>query len=582
MPSRRTLVRVVVASCSLLLLSGATARAQQCNTDDLLSRGTAAYNELPASVTLLDAPKFSEALGYLYAYEQCMNRKGRPVDVQTQAALDWMLRNIAAMSSGKADEFFRSDEELHDRGMAMYRKTRASESEGVVWDVPAFLSAATNLFAYRQVAPHPSADASSAHAWLVQAQGRLVKSAGKGDNAHSPDTWLPRGNRPGAAGVAREEGAHSSKTERPTRARPPTRAMPSPAPPPPPPPSPGPATPGGETSSQPHADADSSVEVPVFFATSRAATGATPPNGMFGGGRDNRPLHYGTVSISIPPGHRPGELERPGRLLFFFHRSENPAKHVLISRLDTLAADEWLRRVQQTVARSSEKEMLVYVHGYNVPFDDAMRRAGQLGYDLGYENGTIAAFSWPSLGNPAEYEADAANAEWTGPALERFLTRLADSTGAQRISVIAHSMGNRALASVLRTFASRSQPAFSELVLAAPDLDADVFEQQIAPILGKSARHATLYVSADDRALALSGRLHENLRAGSGGPHIFGLTELDIIDATNVPAGSIDHSYYAENKEVLDDIFMLVRRGLPPEKRNLKKVAPYDHAWRLP
>jgi esterase/lipase superfamily enzyme len=581
MPSRRTLVRAVVASCSLLLLYSATAGAQQCDTDDLLSRGTVAYNELPANVTLLDAPKFSEALGYLYAYEQCMNRKRQSVDAQTQAALGWMLRNIAAMSSGKADEF-RSDEQLHDRGMAMYRKTRASESDGVVWDVPAFLSAATNLFAYGQVAPHPDADATSAHAWLVQSQGRLVKSAGRGDDPRSPDGWLPSGKRPGAAGVARDEAVHRSRAERPTRARPPTRAMPSPAPPPPPPPAPASATPGGETSAQPHTDADSSVEVPVFFATSRAATGAAAPDGMFGGDRDNRPLHYGQVSISIPPNHRPGELERPGRLLFFFHRSENPAKHVLISRLDTLNADEWLRRVQQTVASSSEKEMLVYLHGYNVPFDDAMRRAGQLGYDLGYENGTIAAFSWPSLGNPAEYAADAANAEWTGPALERFLTRLADSTGAQRISVIAHSMGNRALASVLRTFASRSQPAFSELVLAAPDLDADVFEQQIAPILGKSARHSTLYVSADDRALDLSRRLHEHLRAGSGGPRIFGLTELDIVDATNVPAGSIDHSYYAENKEVLDDIFMLVRRGLPPEQRNLRKVAPYDHAWRLP
>jgi esterase/lipase superfamily enzyme len=324
------------------------------------------------------------------------------------------------------------------------------------------------------------------------------------------------------------------------------------------------------------------VRIPVYFATSRAATGHAPPNGVFGGDRDRGPLHYGVATVSIPPGHRPGELERPGTILFFIHRSENPQKHVVIAHLDTLTSDDWLRDVQGHVGGTAEKDILVYIHGYNVPFDDAMRRAGQLGYDLGYEAGTVAAFSWPSHGSAAEYAADAANAEWTAPGLERFLTRLADSTGAQRIAVIAHSMGNRALAGVLRSFASRSAPAFSELVLAAPDLDADVFQEQIAPILGKAARHSTLYVSSGDRALGISTRLHEQLRAGLGGARMFDLQQLDVVDASNVPAGALDHSYYAENKEVIDDIFMVVRRGLPPEQRNLRKYPQYQHAWRLP
>lgn len=345
---------------------------------------------------------------------------------------------------------------------------------------------------------------------------------------------------------------------------------------------PGPRHTRARTSARGDDEPEPSVEVPVYFATSRARTGAAPPNGVFGGDRDRRALNYGVVSISIPPGHRPGELERPGTILWVFHRSENPAKHVVISRLDTLSSTEWLRRVQQKVGATPAKEVLVYVHGYNVPFDDAMRRAGQLGYDLGYENGTITAFSWPSKGSAADYAADVASAEWTAPSLEQFLARLADSSGAERISVIAHSMGNRALASVLRSFASRTQPAFHELVLAAPDVDADVFEEQIVPILGKSARHSTLYVSSGDQALGLSTRLHAQLRAGVGGARMFGLTELDVVDASKVPAGAIDHSYYAENKEVIDDIFMLVRRGLPPEQRNLKRYPQYTHAWRLP
>jgi hypothetical protein len=63
---------------------------------------------------------------------------------------------------------------------------------------------------------------------------------------------------------------------------------------------------------------------------------------------------------------------------------------------------------------------------------------------------------------------------------------------------------------------------------------------------------------------------------------MFDLQDLDVVDASSVPAGALDHSYYAENKEVIDDIFMLVRRGLRPEQRNLRKYPQYHHAWRLP
>jgi hypothetical protein len=210
MPSRLTLLRAAVASCSLLLFPSAIVRAQKFDTAELLRRGTTAYNALPANVTLLDAPKFGEALGYLYAYEQRMARANARVPAPTQAALGWMLSHMVDMSTGKSDGPPRSDEVLYDRGMKMYRKARASEEAGqrpgekVLWDVPAFLSAATNLFAYLQLASSPRADAATAHEWLVQAQSRLVKSGGKGDDSRAPGRWLPGKRRPGAAAHSRD------------------------------------------------------------------------------------------------------------------------------------------------------------------------------------------------------------------------------------------------------------------------------------------------------------------------------------------------------------------------------------------
>ena len=128
---------------------------------------------------------------------------------------------------------------------------------------------------------------------------------------------------------------------------------------------------------------------------------------------------------------------------------------------------------------------MIFIHGYNVSFEDAARRTGQMAYDLGFD-GAPVFYSWPSQGDVARYTVDENNIEWSTPHLQAFLTDFLQKTEAAKVYLIGHSMGNRGLARAVAGLID-SQPelagASAEIILTAPDIDADVFQQEIAPRL---------------------------------------------------------------------------------------------------
>jgi esterase/lipase superfamily enzyme len=163
------------------------------------------------------------------------------------------------------------------------------------------------------------------------------------------------------------------------------------------------------------------------------------------------------------------------------------------------------------------------------------------------------------------YPADEAAVEATVPHLISFLHELVEGAGAQRVHLVAHSMGNRALTSALRGFEKqRARGSFHQVILTAPDIDAQVFEEQIVPALRPQCARLTLYASSKDRALRASMQFHSYFRAGQSGHEILVLDGLDTIDASRVDTDLLGHGYFAENKAVIDDLFQLVRHSLPP------------------
>ena len=356
-------------------------------------------------------------------------------------------------------------------------------------------------------------------------------------------------------------------------AAPPPAAQPAPPPqtqPAPPPaakPAPPPETaPPPEDSRGPTANGGGAkqkyVEVEVFYATDRARTGKPQPAQYFGSKRGA--LQYGLCSVSIPKRHTRGELESP--VWWKFEFSENPARHVVLLGRTTLEQSAFFDRLRTT---ASARDLLVFVHGFNVTFEDAVRRTAQMAHDLRFP-GVPITYSWPSQGSarPLDYTADEATVEWTEPHLMQFLKDLRARAGAGRIHLIAHSMGNRALTKVLRSIAAESPPVvFNQVILAAPDIDAEVFERDIAPAMLKAAQRVTLYASSDDEALVVSKTVHGYPRAGQSGAQLTLVRGLDTIDASGIDTSLLGHSYFAN--QLVEDIFALLRNGLPPDERRL-------------
>jgi esterase/lipase superfamily enzyme len=159
---------------------------------------------------------------------------------------------------------------------------------------------------------------------------------------------------------------------------------------------------------------------------------------------------------------------------------------------------------------------VVFLHGYNVSFSDAALRAAQIGFDLSIK-GAMAFFSWPSQRTLDGYSADEATIEASGDTIAEFLVDFAAKSGASKIHIIAHSMGNRGLLRAVSRIVSiaerRSEKQFDQIILAAADVDADVFRRD-SGAYSKIARRTTLYVSSRDRAVEASRWLHNYPRAG--------------------------------------------------------------------
>ena len=305
--------------------------------------------------------------------------------------------------------------------------------------------------------------------------------------------------------------------------------------------------------------------VKVFYATDRNRNLDTQPGSLYG--NDRGTFELGICSVSIPRDHRMGELEAPSIWKLEFR--QDPAKHVVLLSVEPHSPDRFFTALHRRVADSAHKEAFVFIHGYNVNFEDAARRTAQMAYDLAFDGAPIL-YSWPSKGQLLLYPVDETNVEWTVPHLKNFLTEVASKSGAGTIHLIAHSMGNRGLTSALQDIAQTQpqpdMPMFRQVVLAAPDIDAGVFKA-LAREIKQAAQRITLYASSNDEALVASKKFHGYPRAGDSGDKIVIVPGIDTIDVSVVDTSLVGHSYYGDNRSMLSDLFNLLRSGSPPDQR---------------
>ncbi|MBL8286983.1 MAG: alpha/beta hydrolase [Rubrivivax sp.] len=325
--------------------------------------------------------------------------------------------------------------------------------------------------------------------------------------------------------------------------------------------------------------------VRVHYATNRKDGGVfAVPDERFGGERGS--LSFGVAQVTIPKTHRVGALEAPSLLRLEFR--PDPTRHVVLTTVEALTHDAWRAEIAKRATALGNAGILVFIHGYNVAFADAARRAGQLSYDLGFAGPTVL-FSWPSRGGLTDYTVDEQSAEWSIPDMRDVLASLATVAPGTPVYVIAHSMGNRVLTRGFKSLLDqdpRKLAAFRQIVLAAPDIDADVFRREIGPaILGKGPR-VTLYASSNDKALVASRKVHGGYkRLGESGDGIVVMSGLDTVDASNVSTEFLGHSYFGDNTTVMSDLMYVIQKSLPPQERTRFALEPVRAAigqyWRF-
>lgn len=303
----------------------------------------------------------------------------------------------------------------------------------------------------------------------------------------------------------------------------------------------------------------------VWFGTNRKPIGAIG-NGEFGSDRDDV-THYGCCDVLIPKHHKIGQISDPWLKRWLWSGESNSLRIESRENLDIESFYRDLRKVYEDLPED-EDNLLVFLHGYNVSFDDAAIRAAQFGIDLGVK-GTTAFFSWPSKGTFFGYMADEATIEASEDSIAKFLIGLSENSGATKIHLIAHSMGNRGLLRAMNSMLLKVQKTIGkkidQIFLAAPDVDAKVFGG-LAKVYDQTCNRATMYVSAKDMALWGSSFFHAYERAG----YIPPVTVVPNIDTVRVPRLNLDligHGYVADAKEVLTDMYTLMTSDSDPDKR---------------
>jgi hypothetical protein len=186
--------------------------------------------------------------------------------------------------------------------------------------------------------------------------------------------------------------------------------------------------------------------------------------------------------------------------------------------------------------------------------------------------GTVLVFSWPSAASLVKYDEDRESAEFAVPHLAQTFRLLTDEIGKKNVYIVAHSMGNQVLVNaLLQSALSKANLTITELVMAAPDVDKDVFGTKVDQIR-TVAKNITLYASAADKALLASGEKSFGTRlgyVGANGPNVF--AGIDVIDVTAVGDDmlGLDHGTFSSSRAVLDDLGRLIRSltHLPPDVR---------------
>ena len=210
-------------------------------------------------------------------------------------------------------------------------------------------------------------------------------------------------------------------------------------------------------------------------------------------------------TLSVPPNHKLTRIE-------WSKGDPDPAKKFVVTEREIRPTSELGTTSVATGdvrLKPGKRDVVIFVHGYNYNFQESLFRLAQLVADGGLDDAPVL-FAWPSAASVTGYVADRDAITYSRDDLVHVLNTLAGQPQVGRITLFGHSMGAMLVVEALRqlrlTGQDRTIERLGDVVLAAPDIDIDVFRRQME-IIGPLDPPLTLLVAPDDRALTISARL---------------------------------------------------------------------------
>ncbi len=291
--------------------------------------------------------------------------------------------------------------------------------------------------------------------------------------------------------------------------------------------------------------------VDMLVATSRLPS--DNPATLFSGERSVQPS-ITDVAVSIPSdkARAAGTVQWPKKL------PPNPETDFAVVRVQPVATvqegHDWVRR------HSAGGHAMVFIHGFNNTYEDSVFRFAQIVHDSGADV-TPVLFTWPSRAKVFDYNYDKESTNYSRTSLENLLKALVEDKNVKDITILAHSMGTWLAMESIRQMAIRDgtlPKKIENVILASPDIDVDVFARQWTE-LGAKKPNFTIFVSQDDRALALSRYISGDVqRLGQINPaeepyksklEAAGIT---VVDLTKVKSTDrLNHGKFAESPEIV-------------------------------
>jgi len=301
-------------------------------------------------------------------------------------------------------------------------------------------------------------------------------------------------------------------------------------------------------------------------------------------------LSYGSFDTTIQPSLGLGMLVNPTEWL------QN--EEIRFNNVRSLAQPDFVGQLQTQVAGSPHRALLIVLHGFREGYESALRKTAFLGHVLDI-NAPVLLFDWPGdqgsgLG-PYRRARDVAKA--SGAELARTLQLVVDKIQPEKVWVLANSMGAQVVVNAFSLLYqdsdfSDADREIQHVVLTAPDIDHQQFNQQFKGELSALAQHLTVYVSSNDRALLVSRLVNRGRRRGEStlspdqldeAVRVSALTEVgsdlvSLVDVTPVNRTRNFHNFSLETPEFFDNLFLRLTNPDMPNSRRVYHVQTADGA----